>query len=160
MKSFPLWVVGALLCFLTSCQDAPKPSSSGPEHLPLKIEGHTLHAEVVRTPARKARGLMFRDHLDENAGMLFVFSQPRRASFYMRDTRIPLSIAYIDATGTILEIYDMEPFDETSVVSRSDEIAYALEVNQGWFDQRGIRPGAVLSGLPARAGHGAATRIP
>ena len=67
--------------------------------------------------------------------MLFIFEQPRKASFWMRNTKIPLSIAYIDSAGKILEIKSMNPLDETVVPSSSDQVAYALEVNQGWFAQ-------------------------
>jgi len=90
---------------------------------------------------------MYRESLPENHAMLFVFEGPRQASFWMRNTRIPLSIAYLDASGKILEIHDMQPFDETSIRSRSLAVAFALEVNQGWFRKQGIGPGDRVSGL-------------
>ncbi len=68
----------------------------------------------------------------------------------MRNTKIPLSIAYVDSTGKILEIKSMEPLDETVVPSASNQVAYALEVNQGWFGRHGIAPGAKIDGMPRK----------
>jgi len=93
---------------------------------------------------------MFRDSLPEDRGMLFIFEQPKQASFWMRNTKIPLSIAYIDSAGKILEIKSMNPLDETVVLSNSDQIAYALEVNQGWFARHGIAIGAKIDGIPRK----------
>lgn len=115
----------------------------------LTIAGQTLEAEVAVTPEEQARGLMFRESLAENAGMLFVFEAPRRASFWMRNTRIPLSIAYLTADGTVAEIHELQPFNERAVASRSEDIAYALEVNQGWFRKHRIAPGDRIQGLEA-----------
>lgn len=80
--------------------------------------------------------------------MIFVFDEPRRANFWMKNTRIPLSIAYIDSAGRILEIRSMKPFDETLVRSAFDNVVYALEVNEGWFNRHGISPGTKITGLP------------
>ena len=82
--------------------------------------------------------------------MLFIFEKPEKASFWMRNTKIPLSIAFIDSAGKILEIKSMNPLDETLVVSNSDQVAYALEVNQGWFVRRGISSGAMIEGIPRK----------
>lgn len=82
--------------------------------------------------------------------MLFIFEQPEKASFWMKNTKIPLSIAYIDSAGKILEIKSMNPLDETLVLSKSDQVAYALEVNQGWFARHGISSGAVITGIPRK----------
>jgi uncharacterized membrane protein (UPF0127 family) len=145
-----LWAVGWIV-FLTSCQ--PKGADSTPFGLrvvELKILETALTAEVADTPQASENGLMFRDSLPENRGMLFVFDQPKKASFWMRNTRIPLSIAYLDSTGKILEIKSMKPLDETVVPSVSDQVAYALEVNQGWFDRHGIAAGAKVDGIPRK----------
>jgi uncharacterized membrane protein (UPF0127 family) len=80
--------------------------------------------------------------------MVFVFPQPRPVTFWMKDTPIPLSIAYISSSGRILELHDMKPFDETSVPSTSQAVVYALEVAKGWFDRHGVLPGDTISGLP------------
>jgi uncharacterized protein len=116
----------------------------------LKISNVPLIAEIADTPQASENGLMFRDSLPADRGMLFIFEQPRRASFWMRNTKIPLSIAYIDSAGKILEIKSMNPLDETVVPSSSDQIAYALEANQGWFAQHGISSGAKVGGIPRR----------
>ncbi|MBV8641430.1 MAG: DUF192 domain-containing protein, partial [Verrucomicrobia bacterium] len=107
-------------------------------------------AEVADSPQASENGLMFRDSLAEDHGMLFVFERPKTASFWMRNTKIPLSIAYIDSMGKILEIKSLKPLDETAVPSGSDRVAFALEVNQGWFGRHGISPGAQIDGMPRK----------
>ena len=94
-----------------------------------------------------ATGLMFRDSLPEDHGMLFVFEKPKTASFWMKNTKIPLSIAYIDSAGRILQIESMKPLDETPVESTSSEVAFALEVNEGWFTRNRVSAGAKISGI-------------
>lgn len=116
----------------------------------LKVSNVPLTAEIADTPQASENGLMFRDSLPEDRGMLFIFEQPRKASFWMRNTKIPLSIAYIDSTGKILEIKSMNPLDDTVVPSTSDEVAYALEVNQGWFARHAIPSGAKVDGIPRK----------
>jgi uncharacterized membrane protein (UPF0127 family) len=80
----------------------------------------------------------------ENAGMLFVFPGPHRASFWMKNTRLPLSAAYIDPEGVILEIHNLEPQNTNSVTAGSDRVQFVLETNQGWFDRHNIKPGVVI----------------
>ena len=117
--------------------------SSDADQYALTIGEVTFSVEVVDTPETRATGLMFREQLGESEGMLFVFEDEAPRAFYMRNTLIPLSIAYIDAHLMIREIYDMEPLDETPIPSRFPA-AYALEVNQGAFDRAGIRVGQRL----------------
>ncbi len=107
-----------------------------------------VRTEIADTQAEQQRGLMERTELAEDAGMLFVFPQERPRSFWMRNTLIPLSIAYIDSDGRIVDIKDMQPLDETSVPS-AEPAQYALEVNQGFFEARGIEVGNTLE-LPGR----------
>jgi uncharacterized membrane protein (UPF0127 family) len=114
----------------------------------LTVAGKALQAEVAKTAEQARTGLMFRDALPADAGMLFVYSSPRQASYWMKNTKIALSIAFIDSQGTILEIRSMQPFDETGITSASDRVAFALEVNEGWFERNGARPGDKVSGLP------------
>jgi len=108
--------------------------------LPLCINAETLYVEVADDPWKHRMGLMFRDYLPENGGMLFVFPYPQRLSFWMKNTYIPLSIAYISGDWRILEIYDMEPLSEKPVTSKN-RVQYALEVNRGYFQKRGIKVG-------------------
>jgi uncharacterized protein len=139
------------LLALAACQQKISYSSPfGLKVVPLKIAHSSLFAEVADTPQTSANGLMFRDSLPDDHGMLFVFEKPQTASFWMRNTKIPLSIAYIDSVGKILEIESLKPLDETPVASASGEVAYALEVNEGWFKRNGISPGATISGIPRR----------
>lgn len=99
-----------------------------------------VEAEIADDAAERRRGLMERTALAENAGMLFVFDREQALSFWMRNTLIPLSIAYIDSEGRIVDIEDMQPLDETSHPS-AEPAQYALEVNQGFFAERGIEVG-------------------
>ena len=101
-----------------------------------------VEVEVADTRTEQARGLMERTELAENAGMLFVFDREEPRSFWLRNTLIPLSIAYIDAEGRIVDIQDMEPLDDVPPGYVSAEPAqYALEVNKGFFAERGIQVG-------------------
>ena len=103
-------------------------------------EGVELTVELARTAEERSRGLMFRDELAEDGGMLFVYVDDTEAGFWMKDTLIPLSIAFIAADGTILDIQDMEPQSEDT--HRPPEAyRYALEVNQGWFREHGFATG-------------------
>ena len=108
------------------------------------IEGSSgnviIRAEIAQTEAQRAQGLMHRRELNDGHGMLFIFERDQILSFWMKDTFIPLSIAFISHEGTILEIYDMEPEDLNPVRS-SRSARYALEVPQGWFGRAGIAIG-------------------
>lgn len=106
----------------------------------LRIKDREITVEVASTRADRERGLMYRETLPEDRGMLFIYPQERVLSFWMRNTTIPLSIAYLDAEGAIREIYYMRPLDFTSIVSQS-KVRYALEVNEGWFERHGIEAG-------------------
>ena len=99
-----------------------------------------LHIETADSPFKRSVGLMYRKKLDPNSGMLFVFPDSDQRSFWMKDTHIPLSIAYIDENGIITNIEKMNPLETTGVKS-SKPCKYALEVNQGWFAKNGISAG-------------------
>lgn len=116
-------------------------------HLPLRIGPHVFQVERAATPQQRARGLMGRTHLAADGGMLFVFEQPGRHCFWMRDTPLPLSIAFIDSAGRIADLADMQPRSETLHCPNAD-IRYALEVRQGEFKRRGIAARAQVDGLP------------
>jgi uncharacterized membrane protein (UPF0127 family) len=108
---------------------------------------HLIRAEVVSEPGTRAQGLMHRKALAQNAGMLFIFDQPAVHCMWMKNTLIPLSVAFIDERGTIANIADMEPHSEASHCA-AQPVRYALEMNRGWFAARGIKPGSRLSGIP------------
>ncbi len=106
----------------------------------LRINQWEITVETADTQETQEKGLMGRESLDEDWGMLFVYDRDSRKSFWMKNTKIPLSIAYIAADGTIREIYDMEPLSTRTVDSRYS-VRYALEVNQGAFERHGIKTG-------------------
>ena len=114
----------------------------------LTIGDKRLKVEVAATYEAMARGLMFRNFLASDAGMLFVFPTEHQASFWMKNTSLPLSIAYIDLQGKILEIHALIPFEEKPVVAKSSKVFYALEVNRDWFNLNNIKPGMQIKGLP------------
>jgi uncharacterized protein len=118
----------------------------------LSVAGKTVTAEVADDARERSVGLMFRERLAPNAGMLFVMPKPERASFWMKNTTLPLSVAYINPAGVILEIHDLQPLDEKPVPSAFPNIAYALEMEQGWFNENGILAGDRVQGLPASSG--------
>lgn len=135
-----------------SLRAAPTLSPTPQRDLPravLSLGTNTLTTQVAADDASRERGLMSRANLGDDEGMVFVFSQPRPVSFWMKDTPTPLSVAYISPSGRILEIHDMKAFDETPVPSDSQAILYALEVTKGWFARHGILPGDSISGLPS-----------
>jgi uncharacterized membrane protein (UPF0127 family) len=128
---------------LTSTQVPPAGQPKLPT-LQLWVGAAELTAELALSDQQRMMGMMHRKSLAENAAMLFVFPYPHRSSFWMRNTVVPLSAAYVDSEGVILEIHDLEPLNEVSVVANSDQVQYVLEVNRGWFERNQIRPGAVL----------------
>lgn len=114
--------------------------------------GRAITAEVADETHERTAGLMFREKLAPNSGMLFVMPRPDRAGFWMKNTLIPLSIAYINPSGVILEIHDLKPHNEKPVPSVFPTVAYALEMEQGWFQKAGVNPGERLQGLPPLTG--------
>ena len=107
---------------------------------------HRIEAEVAATTENRMVGLMNRKTMPAQRGMVFAFTQENTHCMWMRNTYVPLSVAFIDADGVIINIEDMQPQTETSHCSKKPA-RYALEMNQGWFAQRGIKPGARLGGL-------------
>jgi hypothetical protein len=144
-------VLSFLTYFLLVFLGAAATSSS---HEPLKnfteirIKGKKIKVEVVRTEQEKAKGLMFREKLGKDEGMIFVYGKEEYLSFWMKNTRIPLSIAFLDKNGKIVDIQDMIPFSLQTHVSVSPA-QYALEVNQGWFRRNGISVGDAVN-LPPK----------
>ncbi|HET6491622.1 MAG TPA: DUF192 domain-containing protein [Burkholderiales bacterium] len=112
----------------------------------LTIGGHKITAEVASTDEQRSLGLMHRRMLPENRGMLFVFPQIALHGMWMLNTYVPLSVAFLDATGVIINIADMEPHTRTTH-GATQPAKYALEANRGWFKKRGIEAGARVEGL-------------
>ncbi len=108
---------------------------------------HIIQAEVAAAPDERAAGLMFRKEMGANAGMLFAFEQPATHCFWMRNTLLPLSIAFVADDGSVVNIADMKP-QTTESHCAEKPVRFALEMNQGWFAKRGIKPGSRLQGGP------------
>lgn len=109
----------------------------------ISLKDSELDVEIANTPEKRANGLMGRLELEEGAGMLFIYDTPQILTFWMKNTLLPLSIAFFDSEKTLINMLDMEPpFDEQYTYYKSKKAAlYALEVPQGWFKKQGIRPG-------------------
>ncbi|MFH1708228.1 MAG: DUF192 domain-containing protein [Planctomycetota bacterium] len=148
-RSIALFVCLAAAGAVGGCgRTAPPPSARVAPTLTIK--GVTVTIEIARTPAARAQGLMHRTGLPADHGMLFYYDEETILSFWMKNTTIPLSIAFIDSLGTIIDIQDMEPLDETSHRSTAPA-QYALEMNRGWFAEHGI---AVGDHIEDRVTHG------
>ncbi len=134
---------------LAAFTSAPPLATAAPPALPtieLAISGHKIAAEVAATPSERETGLMNRFSLRQDSGMLFVFEQPETLSFWMKNTYIPLSIAFIDANGSILNIEDMAPQTESTHWSKGPAL-FALEMRKGWFAERGVTAGDRVEGV-------------
>lgn len=117
------------------------------EHSLLRVGNHEITVEIVADPESRRRGLMGRESMPEGHGMLFIFPNEQVRSFWMKNTPLPLSIAYADAQGRIVRIADMEPGSTVSVPSVRPA-RYALEMNQGWFERKGVGVGDRLRKIP------------
>jgi uncharacterized membrane protein (UPF0127 family) len=151
---------------LTAWGDSPPKQARGDktvaDRFSIKIGDRLVAMQIAALPAELQQGLMFRQTMGSDEGMLFVFTTPQQMGFWMRNTILPLDIGYIDSTGKLKEIYPMYPLDEKPVASRSHAIQYCLEMNQGWYARHGVKVGAALDlkavaaalqarGLPALA---------
>jgi uncharacterized membrane protein (UPF0127 family) len=127
---------------------APKPQGTPQAKLPtikLNVGGKAMVSEIAADDRTRQMGMMFRAGMGENDGMIFVFPFPYQAAFWMRNTTVPLSAAYIDSRGVILEIHKLEPLNESSVRASTDQVQYVLETPQGWFEKNDVKVGAVVS---------------
>lgn len=115
--------------------------------IPLTAGMHVIKAEVAATDADRQQGLMYRERMGANEGMLFVFHTPASVCMWMKNTLIPLSVAFIDDSGRIVNIEDMQPQTTNSHCAKKP-IRYALEMNLSWFKQKNIKPGSTIDGLP------------
>lgn len=110
----------------------------------LWIGAEEMTAEMAVTAIQMQTGMMFRTNIAENEGMIFVLPFPQRASFWMKNTSVPLSAAYIDAEGVIQEIHNLEPHNTNAVKAASENIQYVLETSQGWFQRHNIGAGTLV----------------
>ena len=138
----------ASLVLLTGCGRADTVKETADktvdDRFAIHVGERTVQMQVAVLPAELEKGLMFRSSMGADEGMLFVFDRPQPMGFWMRNCEIPLDIGYFDASGELKEIYPMYPHDERTVSSHSRSLQFCLEMNQGWFKQAGVRPGARL----------------
>ena len=160
-----LWLVPGLLVLLPGCgkqsvADSPEAAAKAlavaegfkaldhaqPKLATIKLwlGDQELVTEVARRPYELMTGMMFRTNMAENEGMIFLLAAPQRASFYMRNTKVPLDCAYLDLDGNILEIHALQPLNETPVESTATNVQFVLETPQGWFQRHNVRTGAVV----------------
>jgi len=147
MTSFKTRAAAALaLAFasaFTIAQDAPQQLPA----IRLSAGMHVLQVQVAQTPEQQQIGLMFRKTMGTNEGMLFIFDEPRQQCFWMKNTLLPLSVAFIDDSGAVANIDDMKPQTLDSHCS-TKPVRFVLEMNVGWFDKRGIKAGSKFQGEP------------
>jgi uncharacterized protein len=138
-------LIGCLCTFgLALAQSGPQPTLPTQR---LTAGFHVITAELATTPLSRMTGMMFRTSTPPNHGMLFVFEDKAQHCFWMRNTPVPLTIAFIEDDGTIVQLDDMVPKVEASHCPQR-AIRYALEMEQGWFAKRGLAAGAKIKGLP------------
>ena len=133
-----LWGQGAL------AQDKPQMNL---QRVELTAGMHRIDAQVAATPHERQTGLMHRQEMPQHEGMLFVFEQPAEQCFWMKNTLLPLTAAFVADDGTIVNLADMKPQTLDSHCS-AKPVRYVLEMNQGWFAKKGIQAGAKLAGAP------------
>jgi len=127
-----------------AAQESPQPKLPTVQ---LTAGMHVIQAEIAATPTQQQIGMMMRREMGANEGMLFVNAEPGVRCFWMRNTLIPLSAAFVGDDGTIVNIADMQPQTDDSHCS-TKPVRFVLEMRQGWFDKRGIKPGSRLRGKP------------
>ncbi len=140
------WAAGAA----TLCFAAFAAAQEGPQKLAqirLNAGIHNINAELAATPEQREIGLMFRPAMPANDGMLFVFERPSQQCFWMKNTLIPLSVAFLGDDGSVVNIDDMKPQTLEGHCS-TKPVRFVLEMNEGWFAKRGIKPGSRLRGAP------------
>lgn len=138
-----------LLAFVAmACEDDAAPRAKTFDRASIVVSSgasnSTVTVEIARTEKQREQGLMLRQTMDEDAGMLFLFAADTTVGFWMRNTYLPLDIAYIDASGKVLEVRKGQPLEETGLTPKTP-YRYTLEVNQGWFERRGFGPGSTVT---------------
>ena len=147
------WFRTAAACLLLAAgsvvvaQDAPQLNL---ERVKLAAGMHRIDAQVAATPEQRQTGLMHRKEMPQHEGMIFVFEQPAKQCFWMKNTLLPLSAAFISDDGTIVNIEDMKPLVLDAHCS-TQPVRYVLEMNKGWFAKKGIKAGSKLQGPPFQA---------
>jgi hypothetical protein len=144
-RAFLRLPIRAILCLLVGfcISGVSTTHSQGPTKIPIYIKDREIWVEVARTDEERARGLMGRASLGKDEGMVFIFEKEAIHGFWMKNTLLPLSIAFIDKEGRIISITDMEPLT-LSTHDPPRPVLYALEMNKGWFAKNGIKVGDIV----------------
>jgi len=145
-RARPLAVLLLAAVWAGACSGSPEgdASAGADTYFPVAIGDATLRVQLALTSEEHRRGLMHRESLPPDSGMVFISPRPRRQGFWMRNTSIPLDLGYFDASGTLREIHPLYPHDERTVRSKSDAIQIAVEARRGWFRENGIEPGDTI----------------
>ena len=146
MKKLTTHLLSLLILLTTAAWSQDSPQLQLPR-VTLSAGMHLINAQVAANPQQRAVGLMFRKDMPVNEGMLFAFEQASEQCFWMKNTLIPLTAAFVADDGTIVNLADMQPQSLASHCS-SKPVRFVLEMNQGWFDKRGLKAGYRLSGPP------------
>jgi uncharacterized membrane protein (UPF0127 family) len=146
MKKLSTHLLSLLILLSTAAWSQESPQLQLPR-VTLSAGMHLINAQVAATPQQRAVGLMFRKEMPVNEGMLFTFEQASEQCFWMKNTLLPLTAAFVADDGTIVNLADMQPQSLESHCS-SKPVRFVLEMNQGWFDKRGLKAGSRLSGPP------------
>lgn len=147
----PLFLGFALVSGSAAAQEAQEPQTQLPRTT-LSIGIHQIEAQVASTHEETSTGLMYRKEMPQSEGMLFVFPQSNRLCFWMKNTLIPLTAAFIAEDGSIVNLENMKP-QTTESHCASKPVRFVLEMNQGWFSKRGIKPGFKFAGKPFSNGN-------
>ena len=151
-RKITLLCIGLLaISALTGCdheQPANTTAGSVPksidDHFAIRVGDRTVSMQLAVSAEEMEKGLMYRQSLGVDEGMLFVYAAPTHMSFWMRNCVFPQNIGFFDASGVLKETYDMYPYDEHTVASHARDLQFALEMNQGWFSRNGLKSGAKL----------------
>ncbi len=146
MLHLPTFLLALVLAFGPTSSRAQQPQLNLPR-VKLSAGMHQIDAQVASTPEQRATGLMWRRDMPMHEGMLFVFDQPAVQCFWMMNTPSPLTAAFIADDGTLVNLADMKPLSTESHCS-ARPVRFVLEMNQGWFEKKGLRAGARLTGGP------------
>ena len=146
-RALCLWLALGVAASSAGAQSAAEQQPQQLQAITLSAGMHNIRAELALTPEQRQKGLMYRRDLASHQGMLFVFEDATPQCFWMRNTPTPLTIAFVADDGSIVNLADMKPFDESSHCS-ARPVRFVLEMNQGWFAKRGIKAGFKLVGAP------------
>lgn len=147
MMKTALAALAALVLAATAVPACAQEPQTNLPRVTLSAGMHQIDAQVAQTPEQRATGLMHRKEMPQHEGMLFVFERPMVQCFWMKDTLLPLAIAFVDDDGTVVNLSEMKPLALDSHCS-AKPVRYVLEMNQRWFARKGVKPGTKLAGDP------------